>query len=267
MLGYPRARWYFKECAESVTSFGRHYIHKTIEMAKDYGLEVIYSDTDSLFCKLNGKSREDATKFMEKINESLPGIMELELEGFYPRGIFITKKRYAMIDEEGRMVVKGLEFVRRDWATIAKRTQEEVLKAILRDGSPEKAAEIVRRTTKDVLEGKVNLEDLIIYTQLKMPIESYRAIGPHVVAAKRLRELGHEVEPGMMIAYIEVKGPGSISDRAVPVEDFKGKEYDPDYYVGHQVLPAVMRIMEVLGYREEDLRFERKKQLGIEKFM
>lgn len=267
MLGYPRARWYFKECAESVTSFGRHYIHRTIEMAKDFGFDVVYGDTDSLHCKLNGKSREDAKRFLKKVNESIPGIIELELEGFYPRGVFITKKRYAMIDEEGRMVVKGLEFVRRDWAAIAKRTQEEVLKAILRDGSPEKAAEIVRRTTKDVLEGKVSLDDLIIYTQLKMPIESYRAIGPHVVAAKRLRELGHEVEPGMMIAYIEVKGPGSISDRAIPVEDFKGREYDPDYYVGHQVLPAVMRIMEVLGYREGDLRFEREKQLGIEKFM
>jgi len=267
MLGYPRARWYFKECAESVTSFGRHYIHKTIQMAKDDGLEVIYGDTDSLFCKLNGKSREDAKKFLKKVNENIPGIIELELEGFYPRGVFITKKRYAMIDEEGRMVVKGLEFVRRDWAAIAKRTQEEVLKAILRDGSPEKAAGIVRKTTKDVLEGKVSLDDLIIYTQLKMPIKDYRSIGPHVVAAKRLRELGHEIEPGMMIAYIEVKGPGSISDRAVPVEDFKGKEYDPEYYVGHQVLPAVMRIMEVLSYRDEDLRFAREKQTGIEKFM
>jgi DNA polymerase I len=267
MLGYPRARWYFKECAESVTSFGRYYIHKTIEMAKDFGFEVIYGDTDSLFSKLGGKTHEDAKRFLKKVNDSLPGIIELELEGFYPRGVFITKKRYAMIDEEGRMVVKGLEFVRRDWAAIAKRTQEEALKAILLDGSPEKAAEIVRRTTKDVLEGKVSLDDLIMYTQLKMPIESYRAIGPHVVAAKRLRELGHEVEPGMMIAYIEVKGSGSISDRAVPVEDFKGREYDPDYYVGHQVLPAVMRIMEVLGYREGDLRFDREKQLGIEKFM
>jgi DNA polymerase I len=266
MLGYSRARWYSKECAESITSFGRHYIQKTIDMAREYGLEVIYSDTDSLFCKLNGKSREEATRFMEKINENLPGIMELELEGFYPRGIFITKKRYAMIDSEGRMVVKGLEFVRRDWAAIAKRTQEEVLKAILRDGSPEKAAEIVRRTTRDVLEGRVSLDELIIYTQLKMPIESYRAIGPHVVAAKRLRELGHEVEPGVMIAYVEVKGPGSISDRAVPVEDLKGKEYDPEYYVGHQVLPAVMRIMEVLGYKEEDLRFERGRQAQLSRF-
>jgi DNA polymerase I len=267
MLGYPRARWYFKECAESVTSFGRHYIHKTIEAARDFGFEVIYGDTDGLYCKLNGKKHEDALRFLKQVNEGLPGIMELEFEGFYPRGVFVTKKRYAMIDEEGRMVVKGLEFVRRDWAALAKKTQEGVLRAILKDGSPKKAAEIVRRTTREVLEGKVSLEDLIIYTQLKMPIESYRSIGPHVVAAKKLRAKGHVIEPGMIIAYIEAKGPGSISERAVPVEEFKGKEYDADYYVEHQILPAVMRIMEVLGYRGEDLRYAREKQVRLTKFM
>ena len=236
-------------------------------MAKDNGLEVIYGDTDSLHCKLNGKSKEDALRFMKQVNEDLPGIIELELESFYPRGVFITKKRYAMIDEEGRMVVKGLEFVRRDWAAIAKRTQEDVLKAIIRDGSPEKAARVIRETTREVLEGKVDIDDLVIHTQLKMPIESYKAIGPHVVAAKRLQELGHVIEPGTMISYIESNGSGSISERAVPVEDFEGKEYDPDYYVGHQVLPAVMRIMEVLGYREEDLKFEKEKQVGLEQFI
>ena len=267
MMGYPRARWYFKRCAESVTSFGRHYIHKTIEMARDFDFDVVYSDTDSLYCKLNGRPREDAMEFLKRVNESLPGIMELELEGFYPRGVFVTKKRYAMIDEGGRMMVKGLEFVRRDWAALAKKTQEEVLKAILKDGSPKKAAEIVRKTTRDVLEGRVSLDDLVIYTQLKMPIESYRSIGPHVAAAKKLREKGYELEPGTMIAYVEAKGSGSISERAVPVEDFKGMEYDADYYVEHQILPAVMRIMEVLGYKGEDLRYAREKQVRLTKFV
>ena len=267
MLGYARARWYFKQCAESVTSFGRHYIRSTIKMAKDFGFDVIYSDTDSLFCKLNGKKREDVMKFLKHVNESLPGIMELELEGFYGRGVFVTKKRYAMIDEDDRIVVKGLEFVRRDWAALAKKTQEAVLEAVLRDGSPEKAAQIVRRTTKDIVKGLVSLEDLIIYTQLTMPLEKYRAVGPHVVAARKLRAKGREVEPGMIIAYIEAKGTGSISDRAVPVEDFKGMEYDADYYVEHQVLPAVMRIMEVLGYREDDLRYEKAKQVKLAEFV
>ncbi|MEW6222580.1 MAG: DNA-directed DNA polymerase [Candidatus Hadarchaeota archaeon] len=267
MLAYPRARWYSKEAAESVTSFGRNYIYKTIEMARNAGLEVIYGDTDSLFCKLEGKSKNDAAEFLKRINESLPGIIELELEGFYKRGVFVTKKRYAMIGEDGRMVVKGLEFVRRDWAALAKRTQEAVLEAILRDGSREKAAKIVKEVTKNVYEDKVELDDLIIYTQLKMPIESYRAIGPHVAAAKKLKEKGVPIEPGMMIAYIETKGAGSISERAIPVDDFKGMKYDADYYVDNQILPAVMRIMEVLGYNESDLKFEKHKQTGLEKFI
>jgi DNA polymerase I len=267
MLGYPRARWYFKQCAESVTSFGRHYIKNTINMARDFGFDVVYSDTDSLFCKLNGRGRDAASLFLKQVNDSLPGIIELELEGFYPRGVFITKKRYAMIDDEKRIVVKGLEFVRRDWAAIARKTQEAVLKAVLRDGSPKEAAEIVRKTTKDIVGGRVNLEELIIYTQLAMAIESYRTIGPHVIAAKKLRAKGAEIEPGMIIAYIEAKGTGSISERAVPVEDFKGMDYDANYYVENQVLPAVMRIMEVLGYQGEDLKYEKAKQVKLAEFV
>jgi DNA polymerase I len=100
-----------------------------------------------------------------------------------------------------------------------------------------------------------------------MPIESYRSVGPHVVAAKRLRALGYTVEPGMMIAYVVVRGPGSISERSYPLEMMEKREPDPDYYISNQVLPAVMRIMEVLGYREDDLRFTRERQTGIERFM
>lgn len=267
MLGYPRARWYFKECAESVTSFGRHYIKDTIEMAKDAGFEVIYGDTDSLYCKLNSKTREDAMKFLKQVNDSMPGVIELELEDFYKRGVFVTKKRYAVLDKDDKILVKGLEFVRRDWAALAKKTQEAVLGAILRDGSPEKAAEIVQEATRSISEGGADLEDLVIYTQLKKPLGEYRAIGPHVAVAKRLKEKGREVEPGMTIAYIVAKGTGSISDRAVPVDEFEGKNYDADYYIGHQVLPAVMRIMEVLGYEEDDLRYGRAKQMKLGKFM
>jgi DNA polymerase I len=267
VLGYPRARWYSREAAESVTSYGRHYIHQSIAEAERFGLRVIYSDTDSLHCALNGLSKEDALRFMKELNQKLPGLIELELEGFYPRAVYVTKKRYAMIDEEGRITVKGLEFVRRDWAQIAKRTQQAVLEAILREGSKERAAEIVRAVTRQIQKGEVDLSDLIIYTQLKMPIESYKSIGPHVAAAKRLRERGIEVEPGMVIGYVVTRGSGSISDRAVPVELLGGRSYDPDYYVEHQVLPAVMRIMEVLGYSEESLRFQRSRQRGLTEFI
>lgn len=266
MLGYSRARWYSKECAESVTSFGRHYIKNTIDMAEDEGFDVIYADTDSLLSKVGDKSREEVEAFLKKVNEEMPGIMELELEGYYKRGVFITKKRYAMVTEGGKMEVKGLEFVRRDWAALAKRTQEEVLRAVLEDGSPEEAAEIVQKVTKDVKQGKVELEDLIIHTQLKKPIEEYKTEGPHVAAAKRLREAGEEIEPGMTITYIVEKDSGNVGDRAIPVSQFGDRNYDPDYYNNHQILPAVMRVMEVLGYDEEELRYEDTKQMKLGTF-
>ncbi|MEM3185001.1 MAG: DNA polymerase domain-containing protein, partial [Candidatus Hadarchaeales archaeon] len=119
-----------------------------------------------------------------------------------------------------------------------------------------------------IRKGDVKLEDLIIYTQLKMPIENYKSVGPHVVAAKRLREAGREVEPGMIIAYVQTRGRGSISERAYPVELLGDRSYDPEYYINHQVLPAVMRIMEVLGYSERELTSKTvEKPKGLDFFL
>lgn len=266
MLGYPRARWYSKECAESVTSFGRYYIKRTIEMAEEEGFDVVYGDTDSLLCKMGDKDKQDVEEFLKRVNEDMPGIMELELEGYHKRGVFISKKRYAMISEDNKMEIKGLEFVRRDWAALAKDTQKRVLKAILQEGSPEKAAEIVQEVTRNVRKGNVDLEDLIIHTQLKKPIEEYKSEGPHVAAARRLRKEGEEVEPGMTMTYIVEKSSGNISDRAIPVSQFGDRDYDSDYYINNQILPAVMRVMEVLGYTEEDLRYEETKQTKLGTF-
>ncbi len=59
-------------------------------------------------------------EFLHTVNQELPPGMELEFEGFYERGFFVTKKRYALIQDD-KIVVKGLELVRRDWAPVAKK--------------------------------------------------------------------------------------------------------------------------------------------------
>ena len=87
-----------------------------------------------MVCWLNNKTNEKVIKediktkvddFLESVNQNLPEGMELEFEGFYQRGFFVTKKRYALI-EDSNIVVKGLELVRRDWAPVAKKTQKKV---------------------------------------------------------------------------------------------------------------------------------------------
>lgn len=261
-LLFGRSRWYSRECGESITAWAREYIQMVGNKAQDAGFELLYQDTDSAFIKIpNGKTQKDALHFMEKTNNELPKPMELELEGFYKRGIFVTqkgsekaaKKRYALLGEDGQLKIVGFEYVRRDWSTIAKETQKSVIQAVLSEGKPEKAVKIARDAIARLKSGAVPKKELVVYTQLTKPIEKYETTGPHVEAARKAREKGIKIETGSVIAFIVTKKGNSISEKAT-MEDFVSEgDYDADYYILHQVVPAVIHILRELGYSEEDL--------------
>ncbi|MDD5317757.1 MAG: DNA-directed DNA polymerase [Candidatus ainarchaeum sp.] len=268
-LLYPRSRWYSRPCGESVTAYGRHYIQETMRKAEEAGFKVLYGDTDSVILQLNGRPRADALAFMKSVNASLPGRMELELESFYVRGVFVgkkaqsakaaevgAKKKYALIDDAGRVKIRGFELVRRDWSRIARKTQRRVLEAILKEGSKEKAAAIVREVIADLKEGRVPLEECVIYTQVRKRLDNYAVKSPEVAAALKAKAAGIQVEVGTMVGYVITRKGKTISDKAEPAES--AKDYDPNYYIENQVLPSVMKIMKELGYDESDLKMEGK---------
>jgi DNA polymerase elongation subunit (family B) len=204
---------------------------------------------------------QGAHKFVEKVNRQLPGIIELEFRDLYQAGIFVArkdvkvgaKKRYALIDHEGNLEIRGFEVVRRDWCGLAKLIQREVLRIILQERDVEKAVKLVKATLDRIRKGRAKKDELTIYTQLVMPLSRYKAIGPHVRAAMKMRDRGRPVGEGMIIDYIVVRGRGKISDRAEPAEDVEEGAYDPDYYVEHQVLPAAMRVLQALGITEQEV--------------
>jgi DNA polymerase I/DNA polymerase-2 len=259
-FGFPASKWYSKECAESCTAFGRYWIKKTIEEAEKEGFSVIYADTDSLFLKKSENIEKEVDEFLKKINQKFPGILELELQGFYERGIFIqkgtygtAKKRYALVDKNGNLLIRGLETVRRDWCNLAKEVQRKVLEFVLKEKNVEGAKEYVRKVINDLRKRKVSLKDLIIYEGLTKPIEQYKLISPHVMAVKKLKQRGVEVGEGQVIMFVIQEGPGSISERAEPFEFAKLEKIDLDYYIGHQILPAAMRVLQVLGVSENEI--------------
>jgi DNA polymerase I len=170
-----------------------------------------------------------------------------------------------LIREDGTVEIKGFEFVRSDWANIAKEVQEKVIGAVLREGDPEKAVSIVKKVIKDVRERNVKLEDLIIYTQVTRRVASYAQQAPHVKAAKKLIDAGYKIGPGSVLEFVVVKGAGSISDRSIPVQLLGKKEYDADYYINNQILPAVMKILKELGIKEDNLAFDGE-QSGLGKW-
>ena len=278
IFGYFASRWYCRECGASSAALGRFYITKVMNLAKEENFELIYGDTDSMMIKVpeemsREKLRKIGENFAEKLNSELPGIIEIEFRELYQGGIFVTrergeqgaKKRYALLDYQGNIEVRGFETVRRDWCELSKKIQRQILTTILKDRNPNKAVQIVRDTIKNIKSGKTELEDLTIFEQITKPLSQYKQIGPHVKAAIKARERGRPVGEGTIIGFVITKGTGSISDRAEPVEDVKPNQYDPEYYIEHQILPASMRVLKALGMTEKEV-LSGKVQVDLSKF-
>ncbi len=271
-LGFYGARWYCLECAASTTAYARNYIKQTIHKAEQKGFKVIYADTDSCFMLLGDQNISKAMEFMNEVNFDLPGHMELDFEGYYPRGLFVAakgtekgaKKKYALISDKGKLKITGFETVRRNSSQIAKEVQKEVLKLVL-TGKTDEAIKYVRDQIKELQIGKIPNTKMILKTQITKELDSYASIGPHVAVARQLSERGERIVPGMVMEYIIVKGTGLLREKARIVADVKEGEYDPEYYLQNQILPAVSNIFAVLGYSEEDI-FKESSQTGLGKF-
>ena len=268
MLRNVRARWYCRECAAATTAWERFYIQDVISKAEKEGFDVLYADTDSLFIKLDKKTEKEAMSFMNSINKSLPEGMELELEDYYTRGIFVSKKsgtagakkKYALLSRSGGIKIRGFELVRRDWSPIAGETQRRVLETILSDGSLDKSLQIVNSVIQELREKKVPKEKLVIYTLLRKGLDEYKSVGPEVSAAIKAKKRGKDVGEGMMVGFIITEKGKTISDKAELEEYVEEGDYDPDYYINNQILPVVESILGELGYKGDLLKTGKKQQ-------
>ncbi|MHC1611268.1 MAG: DNA-directed DNA polymerase [Candidatus Methanospirareceae archaeon] len=282
--GWSAARFYRRECAEATAAWGRYFIKRAVKIAEEFGLKVIYGDTDSIFVKLpselelegdrKGEILKKAREVSERISEELP--LELELQDFY-RAIFFTgkKKRYAALTDKGEIVVRGLEVRRGDWCELAKEVQTEVIRVILMEKDPERAMRYVKSVIHHLKGGKIPLDKLIIYKTLTREISRYETKQAHVTAAERALASTSRIayEVGSKIPYVIIRGPGKTSDRAFPVDVVErsegdklyadGKEYllDVDYYIRHQVIPVADRVLQLFGY--DSSSFEEREQKAL----
>jgi len=272
--GFFGARYYCREAAASTAALAKQNILSAIEKIKSQNYKIIYSDTDSIAFLRENKSKSQALEMLKKINSELPGIMELELEDFYKRGLFVSKrttkagakKKYALVDEKGKTKIRGFETVRRDWCKLARNLQRQVIKSILEDGNQTKALELIKQTTDKIKTRKINKTQLIIKTQLKKPINEYLSISPHVVAAQKMQAQDIPVSQGMVIEYFiaETRQKKSLVRDKVKLPDEKG-EYNIKYYLNNQIIPAVENILEVFDVNIREV-IEGKKQMKLGEF-
>ncbi len=272
--GFFGARYYCPEASAAATAISRDFIKKTIEKINSRGYKVIYSDTDSIAFLMQKKSESQALSLLEQLNKELPGIMELELEGFFTRGLWVTKragtigakKKYALVGKDGKLKIRGFETVRRDWCHLARELQNKIIRLVLEDGNEKRALQYLKEVVKKVKQREINREDIAIRTMLQKPIEEYKAISPHVIAAQKMKERGIPISGANLIEYFiaETREKKKLVRERVKLMEEKG-EYNIEYYLNRQILPAVENIFQVFNINVKEI-LEGKKQTKLGDF-
>ena len=274
-IGFFGARYYSIESSASILGFVRKFNKKIIKEVQKAGHEVIYGDTDSIAFLMNKKSKTEIKKLLDKLNSKLPGVMELELEGFFKRGLWVAKrsgklgakKKYALIGEDGKLKIRGFETVRRDWCKLARDVQNKIIRQILEDGNGKKSLEYVKKIIKKIKKREIDKEQLIIKTQLKKPLSEYLNISPHVIAARKMKEQKIPISEGGLILYYiaETSEKKKLVRDKVKLPDEPG-EYNIEYYLEKQILPAVENIFQVFNIDIKQA-IEGKNQNKLSKWM
>jgi DNA polymerase I len=290
--GYTRAKLYVLDIANAITSCGRDLIQKTKDIVEeDKQYKVIYGDTDSIMVKTETKDLDDALKtgleLEEKINKELSGIVKMKIESIFKSLLILTKKRYAGWSFEKRgnewedkLIMKGIETIRRDWCDLVSDTLFRVLEIILKEQDPKKAFEYVRGVLKKLQNNEIPIENLVITKSISKPIRSYKGIQPHVEVVKKMRKRSPGDAPGVgdRIGFVITQGLRLLSNRAEDPEYAKthGLKIDSKYYIENQLMPPLERVFESMGIDKSELHgvgrqtllttlFNKKKQKNGEK--
>ena len=126
--------------AAQVTRLGRDLIKQMLSWLKERGAKPVELDTDGIFFvpPPEASTEEGARRLVEELSESLPGGIQVEMQGLYPAMFSYKRKNYALLDSKGQVVIKGSALRSRGM----ERYLREFLSGMIRLVLEEKADEI-----------------------------------------------------------------------------------------------------------------------------
>jgi len=227
--------------------------------------------------KTNTENIDDAfeigSKLEKLINNELEGIVEMKIEGVFKTILILAKKRYAGLEVEKlknsyheRIVMKGIETVRRDWCDLTGETLSKILEIILIEQNPKKALNYMKEVTTKLQKNEIPIEKLIVTKSVSKSLKEYRGIQPHIELVKKMRKRDIATAPGVgdRVGFVIVQGLQIMSYRAEDPEYIKqhNLKIDSKYYVENQIIPPVERVFEAMGISRSEL-VGMGKQLGL----
>ena len=300
--GAKTSTFYEKDVAASTTATGRKlliYAKEIVEQVygggkvcdtKNHGqvktdAEYVYGDTDSVFFKFNltdmdgvritGKKALEIT--IELAQEAgalatkyLKGPHDLEYEKTFMPLCLLSKKRYVGIlyetdPNKGKRKEMGIVLKRRDNAPIVKDVYGGVIDILMKEQDVNKAVEFVKNYMKDISDGKIGIDKLIITKSLRSGYKNPMQIA-HKVLADRIaeRDPGNKPKPGDRIPFVYIinndKKKKLQGDKIETPAFIKQNNIKIDYtfYITNQIMKPVQQVFALVLEKIPDFRINQQ---------
>ena len=288
-IGARTSSIYLKEIAACTTATGRDMIMLAKKFVEDnYGAEVIYGDTDSIFCKFPLRDKEGnivlgkdalpyAIEIGKKVEKEIAKIMPKPQKLNYEKSLFpfilLSKKRYVGNLYETdinsfKQKSMGIVLKRRDNAHIVKKIYGGLIDIILQKQDLRASVEFLNEELKDLVEGKTSINELIITKSIKASYKDPSKIA-HKVLADRIgaRDPGNRpcVNERIPFVYIKTNNPNSLQgDRIENPEYIRENSLTPDYlhYITNQIMKPIIQLYalcvdQLPGYDKDEEYWEK----------
>ena len=129
-LGYGRGYFNDFDAAERVTLRGQQIVQRVVSELEQRGALAIEIDTDGVYFQppAHTSARDDELQLIESVSATLGDGIRLAHDGRYRGMLSLKLKNYALLDYEGRVILKG--------SSLRSRREEPVLRRFVRDAVP-----------------------------------------------------------------------------------------------------------------------------------
>ena len=179
----------------------------------------------------------------------------------------VARKHYFGLTYDNQLITRGVETRRHDSPIFIKEFQRTLLsklfdcdtyKEVLTAGY-ENALLYITQSIDKLMNGEVQVTDLVIFKLLRQNIEKYRSLFPHVAASIRLNVSGVITNRGDNIQYVHTDS--NHTDplfRITPTKLISSESYDREKYL-EMLFDSAEAALSIFGFNRSLFGYDEKK--------
>jgi DNA polymerase, archaea type len=236
-LGFAQGHFADFDSAARVTQIGRDLLKQMIDWLGKQGAQVIEVDTDGIY--FVAPDNADIDDLQKRLAKELPEGIDVEFDERFEAMFSYKAKNYALLTNDGDVVIKGGALKSRGLEKFQRVFLEEMIKRIM-EGKPEAVDDLRNEFEQKIRNREWNIDMLMKTDTLQDSLDKYRA---KIAGSARNRAAAYELalastrnyRPGDQISYYIKATPKKVPayEAAKLASDFDPQNRDEniDYYV------------------------------------